>query len=214
MLLLKLSGQDRLIVDTFLGTGMRWEELAGLRVYRVDRRKRTVTIREVLERDGSLKEVPKSSAGWRVVPLTERLARKIGRYLHGKNPDDFVFTAPGGGPWQYTKWRARVWAPAVQRAGLSDPQPTIHDLRHTWCSELANGGMPLSELKVISGHSRISSLERYLHASPSRLDRARGVLESRHGVGTPTLVPVRGGRKSTHHEQKKTRSELRDAQSG
>lgn len=222
---MQFGGVDRLIVDTFLGTGLRWEELAALQVYRLHLagRNTRLDVRRKVDRRGAFHEYAKSTAGWRTVPLSRRLARKLARHTDGKKPNDLVFTTPGGGHHRrvgdeshlwYDNWRGRVWEPSVARAGLRDPQPTIHDMRHTWCSELANAGMPLPELKVISGHGRVASLERYLHASPARLDRARRLLDGRHGVGTPALAALDGDRREGGVGREKTRPDLRRDQTG
>lgn len=198
-----LTGVDRLMVEMFLGTGLRWAELAGLHVYRIDTRRRVVKVREVMERDGSVKLYPKTAAGWRTVPLTDRLARKLERHIAGNPPRALVFTAPGGGPLIYSNWRKRVWMRALTKARLADPQPTPHDLRHTYGSWLAEWNLSPTDIQALMGHESLRSTERYLHASPARMDRARALLSRRHGVGTAKLVPVQGGRESAKRRRKK-----------
>lgn len=206
--------REMLIVETMLGTGLRWEELAGLRVGRVDVRRLTVKVYAVADRNGRLREYTKTRASYRVVPLPKRLARKLTRHMRGRGRGELVFTTRYGKALKYNHWRANYWAPAIARCKFGDPQPTIHDLRHTWCSEMANGGVPLSELQVISGHSRVTSLQRYLHGSEKGMTTARAVLDTWHGVGTPSLIPVQGGRESKASGQKKTRSHVRKREAG
>lgn len=171
-----LAGQDRLIVEVFLHTGLRWAELAGLHCFRLDLRGRRLMVVETLRRDGTVKPYPKSSAGQRVVPLTDRLARRLAAQVAGRASGALVFTGTRGRPLSYRNWRARVWAPAVARAGLGDPKPTIHDLRHTYGSWLAEAGVPAVEIRELMGHSSLRSVDRYLHASAARMDRARDAL--------------------------------------
>lgn len=214
ILRLQFHGEARLLIETALGTGLRWAELAGLRVYRIDTRAQKLTVAQVLRRNGEVKDTPKSAAGARQVPLTPGLTRKLAGHMKGKQPGDLVFTAPQGGPLLYATWRTRVWTPARKRAGLADPQPTFHDLRHTYGSWLAERGVPLTDIKDLMGHAKLQSCERYLHASPSRLARARAVLDTRHVVGTTPLVPLRGGRDRAAPGHKKTRPDLHRRQSG
>ena len=91
-------------VLTLLGTGLRFGELAGLRRRRVHLN-RPIPVLEVgptryeAGRFGSgFKPRPKSDAGIRPVPLAPLVVEAIRRQLPpGSDPDDLVFTGPGGG---------------------------------------------------------------------------------------------------------------------
>jgi integrase len=92
---------DHVIV--LVGTGMRFGELAGLRRRRVDLqggRLQVVEVRYQAGRFGSgFKPRPKSDAGIREIPLAWQVAEAIARRLPpGDDPEDLVFTGPGGGP--------------------------------------------------------------------------------------------------------------------
>lgn len=87
---------------TLLGCGLRISELAGLRRRRVhlDRGVLQVvdTRFQVGGAYGSGFKGPKSVAGIREVPLPAQVAAAIGRRLPpGSDPEDLVFTGPGGG---------------------------------------------------------------------------------------------------------------------
>jgi integrase len=91
-------------VLTLLGTGLRFGELAGLRRGRVhlDRNPpvlQVVDIRYQAGRFGSgFKPRPKSDAGIRELPLAPEVVAAIRRQLPpGGDPEDLVFTGPGGG---------------------------------------------------------------------------------------------------------------------
>jgi integrase len=91
-------------VTTFLGTGLRFGELAGLRRRRIHL-DRPVPILQVgptryqAGRFGSgFKPRPKSDAGIREVPLAPLVVEAIRRQLPpGNDPSALVFTGPGGG---------------------------------------------------------------------------------------------------------------------
>jgi integrase len=92
-------------VLTLLGTGLRFGELAGLRRPRVhlDRPMPVLEVgptRYQAGRFGSgFKPRPKSDAGIRAVPLAPLVVEAIRRQLPpGSDPEDLVFTGPGGGP--------------------------------------------------------------------------------------------------------------------
>lgn len=67
-------------------------------------------------------------------------------------------------------WRPAYWK---EMPLLPDPQPTPHDLRHTYLTRLGESGMPPHELMAISGHANLKSLQRYLHPRDGRFERAR-----------------------------------------
>lgn len=57
---------------------------------------------------------------------------------------------------------------------LDDPQPTPHDMRHTFGTRCAEAGMPRHEIAATMGHSpKGNAVDRYLHARNQRLARAR-----------------------------------------
>lgn len=58
---------------------------------------------------------------------------------------------PGGGGVDYGHWRARVWKPAVARAGLRDV--TFHDLRRANATALVAEGVNLKTAQTRLGHS-------------------------------------------------------------
>jgi integrase len=97
-----------------------------------------------------------------------------------------VFTSPTGKPLRYPNWLRRVWAPGLAKARLADPQPTPHDLRHTYASWLADAGRPPHEIAAIMGHASLQSVQRYLHASEARFEGARDALGERQESGRST----------------------------
>lgn len=180
------AGPWRDLVEVMPFTGLRWAELAGLHVHRLDLLGRQLHVVETLRRDGTVKPHPKSSAGRRTVPLTDHSVDALARAV-GSRRGGLVFVAPRGGPLIYNRWRARVWVPMVTAAGLAQPLPTPHDMRHTCGTRLAEAGVPMHEIAAFLGHSSTRSTERYVHATDSRHDRARRALAgvSGHLVDTP-----------------------------
>jgi len=129
---------------TLLGTGLRFGELAGLRRRRVhlDRPMPVLEVgptRYQAGRFGSgFKPRPKSDAGIRPVPLAPLLVEAIRRQLPpGSDPDDLLFTGPGGGPGQ----RGGPSVPRGSRTVLSR-----HNLHRTYqgaLAKLADPAVPL-----------------------------------------------------------------------
>lgn len=64
---------------------------------------------------------------------------------------------------------------AGARAGIKDFR--VHDLRRTSASWLMRAGVPLAEVRDLSGHSTIEMTERPAHLAPDKHVRAVSVLD-------------------------------------
>ncbi|MEP7021457.1 MAG: tyrosine-type recombinase/integrase [Pseudonocardiales bacterium] len=64
-------------------------------------------------------------------------------------------------------FRNHIWYPSCDAAGLSDPRPRLHDLRHSHASWLLAGGADLQVVKERMGHGSILSTEKYLRTLPT-----------------------------------------------
>lgn len=180
-LLEQFTGEDHVFVEVLLYCGLRFQEAAGLRRFRVDLLRKRLQVAKVQPRKGDEKK-PKSDAGVRPVPLTDELTVQLSKVIPA--PDqELVFTSPEGMRIRYDNWLRRVWYPALKRAGLDDPQPTPHDLRHTYGSWLGEKGVPPKQIAALMGHSTLRSVERYIHATEARFDQARDALNERQESG-------------------------------
>lgn len=180
-LLQQFAGDDRVFVSLLLYCGLRWQEAAGLRRFRVDLLRKRIQIVKVLPRKGQEK-APKTPSGVRPVPLTDELVILLSQVI--PEPDDqLVFTSkatmgtPGGKRIHYPQWHTNVWTPALKKAKLADPQPTPHDLRHTYGTWLAEAGVPPRQIADLLGHKSLRSVERYIHGTEARFGQAIAALE-------------------------------------
>lgn len=75
----------------------------------------------------------------------------------------------------------------VKAAGFNIDDVTLHTLRHTCLTRLAQGGMGLLQLQQWAGHSdpKITA-DRYVHLRPSDLVAGLDILESSNGGTAPT----------------------------
>lgn len=185
-LLAQFTEHDRLMVELILYCGLRTQEAIGLKRFRVDLLRKRINIVKVQPRRGPEKD-PKTPSGVRPVPLTDELVVQLSKRIPEPN-DELVFTSlpkrgtPGGKRIHYAHWYTDVWTPALERARLADPQPTPHDLRHTFGSWLADRGVPPSDIASLMGHKSLRSVERYIHATEARFDRARAALERQEPI--------------------------------
>lgn len=180
-LLERFAGEDRVFVEVLLYCGLRFQEAAGLRAFRVDLLRKRLQVATVQPRKGGEKK-PKTDAGVRPVPITDDLTIALSRVIPA--PDQsLVFTSPTGERIRYDNWLRRVWYPALKLAALDDPQPTPHDLRHTYGSWLGEDAVPPAQIAALMGHKSLRSVERYIHATDARFAQARKAISKRQESG-------------------------------
>lgn len=122
-----------LFVRVLFGTGMRWEEVAAFPPEMVDRRRRLITVRDVMERDGTIRDYPKGDASNRQVPIEDDLWPDLLAQVDATPAGRAVFVAENGGPLRYTNWRDRVWNRALTVDVADDAA------RDAYAARFANG---------------------------------------------------------------------------
>jgi len=139
--------------------GLRWGEVAGLRVGRVDLLRRTITVAEQVTRGAGgvgFVSPPKSAAGRRTLSIPVELASLLSKHLAdsgltGATSGALLFAGAGGRPLDYSNWRRRVWLPAVELADLDGIG--FHDLRRTNATAMVLDGVDVKTAQARLGHS-------------------------------------------------------------
>lgn len=158
----------RVLILTLGWTGLRIGEASALRVSNLDLLRKQVRVVEAYaEVKGQLILGPcKTKGSNRVVSLPGFLVEELAQHLSHFPSEGLVFTAPKGGAIKRTRFRKRVWLPALEQTGLDQlsPAPRLHDLRHTAVSlAIATGANP-KEIQARAGHSSITlTMDRYGH---------------------------------------------------
>ena len=137
-----------------LYTAMRQGEVLSLYRSQVDLDRRVVRLDKT--KNGSARTVPLSPQALAVI--SEAMAHPI----HTTTNSPLLFP---GDPGRDGKRRPyvinRVWAMAIERAGVHDFR--FHDLRHEAVSRLVEAGLTDQEVAAISGHKSMQMLKRYTH---------------------------------------------------
>lgn len=136
-------------------TGMRLEELLGLRWDQIDLQRREVRL--VVTKTNRPRVVPLSDKAVAVFVASPRLSAS-----------PYVFTNPTTGQ-RYRNLR-HSFRKACSLAGITDFR--WHDLRNTYASWHVQSGTDLYRLSRILGHSTLQMTTRYAHLATENLHQA------------------------------------------
>jgi integrase len=148
----EVGEQYRALVLVLGFCGLRWGEVAALRVKRVDLLRRRLTVAEsATEVSGHLVWGTPKSHATRSVPIPRSVADLLLEVVAGKTADDLVFTTWRGKPLRNLNFRRDVFDPAAADANLHHLTP--HELRHTAASLAIAAGANVKAVQRMLGHS-------------------------------------------------------------
>lgn len=191
------AGERRALVLTLAYCGLRWGELAALRVGRVDLLRRRLTVAEsAIEVGGRLTWGTPKNHQQRSVPVPRFLADLLAVELAGKGPEDLVFTTPTGRPLRNLNFRRDVFDQAAANAGLAGLTP--HELRHTAASLAVSAGANVKAVQRMLGHaSAAMTLDVYsglfdddLDGLAERMDAAAADVSRMCAGGEVVALPI------------------------
>ncbi len=157
-LLSNCSDHLKPIVTVAVHTGMRKGETLSLRWDQIDFEKGIITL------------VDTKNDQRRYVPMDETVKSTL-RGLERKG--DYVFC--GLKPGRPLVWIELSFHNALEKSGIDDFR--IHDLRHTFASNLIMAGIDLMTVKELLGHKTIEMTLRYAHLAPDHKMRAVNILD-------------------------------------
>ncbi|MDG4796884.1 site-specific integrase [Micromonospora sp. WMMD1082] len=165
---------------TKLATGLRWGEVAALPPRAVRAHLGTVEVRQVLRkvnRRWVVEPKPKTKQGYRQVPLHPLVMEIVMRRAAAGN--EFLFVAPRGNHWRYEDfydWRWVKIRKLAESRGLAGHM-TMHGLRHSLLTLLANEGLELAALKGVAGHAQVSTtMDVYVHGTRTHHEPVRRIV--------------------------------------
>ncbi len=173
------AGDHGLAIQVLAYTGLRFGELAALRVRHVDLVKRRLQVVESVTevRGHAVFGSPKTHAA-RSVAVPSFILQQIATRLEGQPEDAFLFPAPRGGVLRLRNWRREVFDPAARAAGLDGITP--HNLRHTAASLAIAAGANIKAVQRMLGHqSAAMTLDVYSGLFEDELDKVAERLNDR-----------------------------------
>jgi integrase len=168
--LAEAAGEHRAAVYFLAYTGVRYGEMAALRVGRLNLLRRRATIEEsAVEVAGRVVFGTPKTHQTRDVPLPKFLVEQLAQLVAGKEPHDFVFARDNGELLRLSWFRRAVFTPAVDEAGLQGLTP--HGLRHTAASLAIASGADVKVVQTMLGHaSATMTLDLYGHLYADHLN--------------------------------------------
>ena len=122
----------------------------------------------------------------RIIPLHDVAVRSMQEYSERARPlllkekkSDYFFVSKRGRVMSPDVIR-KMFKNAVCQAGL-DQNLSPHDMRHTFATDLLDGGADLRSVQEMLGHASLSSTQIYTHLSAARIKQAHASAHPRAG---------------------------------
>lgn len=151
--------RDRALILLLLRTGMRIGELLSVTVDDIIMSERKILI-----------YIGEKNFKGRAVYYSEDAEQALQQWLKQRSTDSaHIFPGRSGRPsiTYVTAWNAM--RNILERAGLSDKGYSLHNLRHTFATDMLNAGMRIEVLQQLLGHQEIEMTMRYARVT----DRTR-----------------------------------------
>lgn len=160
--------RNEMILYVFIYTGIRKSELQNLKWDSIDFKNNTITIRS-----------GKGNKD-RIIPMSKTLQNKMWDYLQHSLPmtSKYVFTGYKTNDKMSLSTIQQAVVRYYKKLGFDEKGYTIHTLRHTFASHLAQNQVPVLTIAKLMGHSDLMSTQVYAHLNNKELVSGIDVLEN------------------------------------
>ena len=152
--------RNRLIIEILYATGIRREELIGMRDQNIDIERKTLKVLGKRNKE-------------RMIPFTKEIKVNIEKYLKCRNETfpglvDFYFLLSNKGKKMYGKLVYIIVKKHLEFVTTIEKK-SPHILRHTFATHLLNNGADLNAVKELLGHANLSATQIYTHNTFEKL---------------------------------------------
>jgi integrase/recombinase XerD len=182
------EGRDRAFLSTVYACGLRLDEARHLQIADLDVERDQLRVR----RGKGCKE--------RVLPLPQSLLELLRAYWRTDRrhrPDYFpdeknawLFAGQRPGKPLSKGTAQNIYLRAVRASGVKRKKG-IHTLRHSFATHNLEGGVEITAVQGMLGHTALGTTARYLHVTPGRLQRIVSLLDLLNTLATlpPSAAP-------------------------
>lgn len=128
----------------------------------------------------------------RVVPIVEdvqAILDEIATEQGSRKSEGLVFVSRvEKKPIHASNFQRDYWRPALKRAGIKNFR--WHDLRHTFCSWIVQGGGQLEKVQELAGHKHLATTKKYSHMAPEHLTETVAILQKRQRPPLHNVTPI------------------------
>ena len=169
--LVAAAGDAGAIVMTLAYTGLRFGELAALRVADIDLDRRRILVAKGVSQVtevGLVEDTTKTHATRSVPILTDELANTLAALIGSRSADEYLFPAPDASPMRnsYFRWRFDKACAAIGLTGV-----TPKTMRHTAGSlAIASGASVVTVQRLLGHKDATTTLRVYAHMLPDDFD--------------------------------------------
>lgn len=183
-------------VKVMLYCGLRPQETAALQGRHLDLKNGNIKIEQALKRHDNTIGDPKSKSSERLVPIPDILINELKKLK--AQPFEYVFKNQSGNHMttagMRTRWRSFKRAMNIEmgcktfKNAVVPPYRVAEDLvpyclRHTYCTDLQDAGVPINVAKELMGHSDISVTAKiYTHRTETSYNNAKDLI-NKHQSG-------------------------------
>lgn len=111
----------------------------------------------------------------RVVPLSKKLPEALREYFRAYRPKIYLFEGEDGGAYSSRSAQA-VLSEAKRKAGIRK-NGSIHLLRHSYATQLLEGGTGIRYIQAFLGHDSLQTTMRYTHVSRLKIESIQSPLD-------------------------------------
>ncbi|WP_423917398.1 tyrosine-type recombinase/integrase [Candidatus Poriferisodalis sp.] len=158
--------RDQVLWRMLYDSGARASEILGLNIEDLDLAKKRAT---VIGKGGDAETIQWSTATARVLPALLRwhhLRREAGPLFVSYRCQRYPEDVPTRDLCPLTRYNRLSYNRAAEIFKQASGGRTLHQLRHSRLTHLAESGVDVTILRAISRHSSLRTLERYVHPSP------------------------------------------------
>lgn len=176
--------QDKIFVYILYGCGLRREEALALTVFDFNLKRKELTINKAHALANETPELkdPKTSNGFRTVPIPDRVFPEIERYIHQLTAANriYLFTMRSGEPITKSSYD-KMWRRILKRMKEASEEPivglTAHVFRHNYCTQLCYQipSVSIKKIAQLMGDTEAVVLKVYNHIVLEQEDAAGAV---------------------------------------